>query len=205
MSLVRSLVRAALIVFLGLMPEAVAAQASSPVAPAITESGPAKPEWRQGDLATQDESAGLLGTDMGFAVILAAAGPLSAYKNLISPQGILHDASGASPEGPAGAQARFGNFPADVKFERQPESAVASGDYGTSWGSYVIKMGDKPLSVGRYISVWRREEGEWRLYRELAAGRASQQAATAVGPLPRRPPTAGQSPEPSVQPASPKP
>jgi hypothetical protein len=128
-----------------------------------------------------------------------------AYQDVISPEGILHDASGASPEGPAGAQARFASFPADVSFEREPESALASGGSGSSWGRYVIKKGDKPLSLGRYISVWRREAGTWLLFIELAAGRASQQAATAVGPLPRRPPTAGQSPDQSTAPTSPKP
>jgi hypothetical protein len=205
MSTVRLVVRAALIVCLGLMPHAIGAQTSAPPAPAITESAATKPEWRQRDESAELEGLGLLIIESAFAVSLATDGPLSAYQELISPEGILHDASGASPEGPAGAQARFGNFPADVRFERKLEDAVASGDYGTSWGSYVIKKGDQALSVGRYISVWRLEEGEWRLYRELAAGRAGQQAATAAGPLPRRPPTLGQSPDQSVAPVSPKP
>jgi hypothetical protein len=207
MSSVHFVVRAAMIVILGLMPQVVGAQTSAPVvpAPAITESDTAKPEWRCSDPASQDESLELLAADRAFAATLAAQGPLAAYQDVISPEGILHDASGASPEGPAGAQARFASFPADVSFEREPESALASGGSGSSWGRYVIKKGDKPLSLGRYISVWRREAGTWRLFTELAAGRAGQQAATAVGPLPRRPPTAGQSPDQSATPASSKP
>ena len=202
MSSVRLVVRAALIVFLGLLPHAVAAQTSSP---AVGQVSSAKPEWRRNDPASQDESVELLAADRAFAAALAAHGPLVAYQDVISPEGSLHDASGASPEGPAGAQARFASFPADVTFEREPESALASGGSGSSWGRYVIKKGDKPLSVGRYISVWRREADGWRLFTELAAGRASQQAATAVGPLPRRPPTAGQSLDQSTAPTSPKP
>ncbi|GIU67930.1 nuclear transport factor 2 family protein [Candidatus Phycosocius spiralis] len=202
MSSFRFVVCAVLISFLGLMPQAVAAQTSPPE---VAQVSSAKPEWRRNDPASKDESEDLLGADRAFAATLAVQGPLAAYQEVISPQGILHDASGASPEGSAGVKARFASFPADVSFEREPEGVLASNGTGSTWGRYVIKKGDKSLSVGRYISVWRREEGIWRLLTELAAGRPSQQAATAVGPLPRRPPTAGQSPDQSATPASTKP
>lgn len=136
-----------------------------------------------------DESEELLTIDRAFAANLVANGPLKAYEAMMSAEGVLHDASGSSPAGAAGAQARFGTFPADVTLERSPESAMAAGGSGSSWGRYVIRRGDNQLSLGRYVTVWRREAGGWLIVTELAAGRAGPQAAAAAGPLPRKPPS----------------
>lgn len=141
-----------------------------------------------------DESEELLAVDRAFAESLIANGPLKSYEALMSGEGILHDASGSSPAGAAGAQARFGTFPADVTLDRSPESAMAAGGSGSSWGRYVIRRGDNQLSLGRYVTVWRREAGGWLIVTELAAGRAGPQAAPAAGPLPRRPPSAASRP-----------
>lgn len=146
-----------------------------------------------------DESEELLAIDRAFAENLIANGPLKAYEAQMSSEGILHDASGSSPAGAAGAQARFGTFPADVTLDRSPESAMAVGGSGSSWGRYVIRRGDNQLSLGRYITVWRREAGGWLIVTELAAGRAGPQAAAAAGPLPRRPASAAPRP-PSIPP-----
>ena len=147
-----------------------------------------------------DESGELLAIDRVFAESLIANGPLKAYEALMSSEGILHDASGSSPAGAAGAQARFGTFPADVTLDRSPESAMAAGGAGSSWGSYVIRRGNNPLSLGRYVTVWRREAGGWLIVTELAAGRAGPQAAASAGPLPRRPPSAAPRPPASTPP-----
>lgn len=136
-----------------------------------------------------DESEELLALDRAFAENLVANGPLKSYEALLSSEGVLHDASGSSPPGAAGAKARFETFPADVTLERSPESAMASGGSGSSWGRYVIRRGETQLSLGRYVTVWRREAGGWLIVTELAAGRAGPQAAASAGPLPRKPPS----------------
>ena len=141
-----------------------------------------------------DESEELLAIDRAFAESLIANGPLKSYGALMSSEGVLHDASGSSPAGAAGAQARFSTFPDDVTLDRSPESAMAAGGSGSSWGRYVIRRGDNQLSLGRYVTVWRREAGGWLIVTELAAGRAGPQAAPAAGPLPRRPPSAATRP-----------
>lgn len=141
-----------------------------------------------------DESEELLAVDRAFAESLISNGPLKSYEALMSGEGILHDASGSSPAGAAGARARFGTFPADVTLDRSPESAIAAGGSGSSWGRYVIRRGDNQLSLGRYVTVWRREAGGWLIVTELAAGRAGPQAAPAAGLLPRRPPSAASRP-----------
>ena len=147
-----------------------------------------------------DESEELLAVDRAFAESLIANGPLKSYEALMSSEGILHDASGSSPAGAAGAQARFGTFPTEVTLDRSPESAMAAGGSGSSWGRYVIRRGDNQLSLGRYVTVWRREAGGWLIVTELAAGRAGPQAAPAAGPLPRRPPSAASRPSATTPP-----
>jgi hypothetical protein len=57
-----------------------------------------------------DESEELLAIDRAFAESLIANGPLKSYEARMSSEGILHDASGSSPAGAAGAQTRFGTF-----------------------------------------------------------------------------------------------
>jgi len=151
-------------------------------------------------LKVLDESEELLAIDRAFAESLIANGPLKAYEAMMSSEGILHDASGSSPAGAAGAQARFSTFPDDVTLDRSPESAMAAGGSGSSWGRYVIRRGDNQLSLGRYVTVWRREAGGWLIVTELAAGRAGPQAAAAAGPLPRRPPSAAPRPPASTPP-----
>ena len=147
-----------------------------------------------------DESEELLAIDRAFAESLIANGPLKSYEALMSSEGILHDASGSSPAGAAGAQARFGTFPAEVTLDRSPESAMAAAGSGSSWGRYVIRRGDNQLSLGRYVTVWRREAGGWLIVTELAAGRAGPQASPAAGPLPRRPPSAAPRPSATTPP-----
>ncbi|MFM1976485.1 MAG: hypothetical protein RL145_1331 [Pseudomonadota bacterium] len=178
-------------------------ETAAPSAPAIPSAPPAAevgaPDGLRAAQATVsdapqvpkpiDESEELLAIDRAFAESLAAQGPLKSYEALMSNEGILHDASGSSPAGAAGAQARFATFPADVTLERSPESAMASGGSGSSWGRYVIRRGDNQLSLGRYVTVWRLEAGGWLIVSELAAGRAGPQAAASAGPLPRKPPS----------------
>ncbi|GBF58049.1 hypothetical protein PbB2_01720 [Candidatus Phycosocius bacilliformis] len=151
------------------------------------QEGPLPPPSEQP--RAMDESQELLVLDRAFADALMRDGPLKAYEAVLSAEGMLHDASGSSPPGAAGAQARFATFPADVTLERTPESAMASGGAGSSWGRYVIRRGDTALSLGRYVTVWRREPTGWRMVTELAAGRASTPPAPATGPLPRKPPS----------------
>jgi hypothetical protein len=140
-------------------------------------------------LVNSDQSQEVLDVDFAMAAAIANMGPKDGYAKTISDVGILYDANGPSPPGQEAAVSRFATFPADVKLIRKPESALAAGGSGSSWGSYSIQRGDTILSGGRYISVWRREGAGWKMISELAAGKApSPPTAAAInGVLPRRP------------------
>lgn len=143
-----------------------------------------------------DQSLEVLDRDFALATAIASLGPWDGYATALSPEGILYDASGASPAGADAAAARFSSFPPDVKLERTPEKALAAGGSGSSWGGYAIVRGDTVLSSGRYVSVWRREASGWMMISELAAGKTlvSPSGQLNAAALPKRPETLGRAP-----------
>jgi hypothetical protein len=150
--------------------------------------------------AIADQSQEVLDIDFAMAQAIATQGPKEGYATALSDEGILYDANGGSPPGRDAAIARFGTFPADVTLVRTPESALAAGGSGSSWGAYTIMRATTILSSGRYVSVWRREAGGWKMISELAAGKTivPPPASALGGTLPKRPTTFGRAPPPPV-------
>jgi Domain of unknown function (DUF4440) len=170
-----------------------AAPVASTSLDAIQAAKPAQPEQpTQPVQAVPDQSQEVLDLDFAMAASIAQLGPKDGYASALSDEGVLYDANGASPQGREAAVSRFGAFPADVKLVRTPERALAAGGSGSSWGTYAIKRGETVLSVGRYISVWRREVSGWKMISELAAGKAPTPPVPSASPqiggvLPKRP------------------
>jgi hypothetical protein len=166
--------------------------------PAVTEppaevAAPAAeppPAFVSHNAAIYDESEELLAIDRSLADNIYANGPLSAYTGVISSEGVLYDASGGSPSGLEATQFRFGTFPTGFILERRPEKAMASSGAGSSWGGYSLKRGNVTVSDGRYVAIWRKENGAWKIVTELAAGRS--QAPAALPPRPTAPRPAAQ-------------
>ncbi len=129
-----------------------------------------------------DESQELIDLEAVVAASIIALGPLEAYSQYISDIGTLVDAGGVSQEGALGVISRFEKFPKGIILERLPESALASGGSGSSWGAYQIKKGVSVLSTGRYVTVWRKEFGKWKIVTEIAAGKDAPPP-----PLPQKP------------------
>lgn len=129
-----------------------------------------------------DESEELLKFDLEFAKNIKSYGPLSAYSNALSENGTLYDAAGGTPMGKQAAEVRFAKFPSNIILVRKPYSALSHGGAGSSWGQYEVMHGANLLAKGQYSSVWRKEEGGWKLVTELAAG-----IDKAPPPLPTKP------------------
>lgn len=131
---------------------------------------------------TIDESQELIDIEAVLAASIMSLGPLEAYSQFISEIGTLVDAGGVSKEGVLGVNSRFEKFPKGIILERLPENALASGGAGSSWGAYQVKKGLSVLSSGRYVAVWRKEYGKWKIVTEMAAGKDSPPP-----PLPTKP------------------
>lgn len=137
-----------------------------------------------GDPNQTGPGAELLAVDRQLSDVIFDAGPLAGYGAAISADGMLYDSNGPSAAGPAGVEGRFAGFPPDLKLERRPQRAMASGTSGSSWGIFAVRRGEQTLTEGFYVTSWRREADGWRIVAELAAGRAPPPAT-----LPARPAT----------------
>lgn len=139
------------------------------------------PDWKNQETQTPpivqippkpiDESQELIEVESVLSASIVSLGPLEAYSQFISDIGTLVDAGGVSKEGVLGVVGRFERFPKGIILERIPENALASGGAGSSWGAYQIKNGVSVLSSGRYVAVWRKEYGKWKIVTEMAAGK----------------------------------
>ena len=161
------------------LPEAEAGPIPDPVTPvAIAISG---------DPDNSGDSATLLTIDRQLSDAIFDQGPLVGYAAAMSDDGVLFDSNGGGVPGQDGVQNRFRTFPGDLRLERRPMRAVASGPVGTSWGVFVVRRGEQILTEGYYVTSWRLEADGWRIVAELAAGRAPAPPAA----LPNRPPSPG--------------
>jgi hypothetical protein len=174
-------------------PEPAAAVAPETGAPAVVPPTPAPDAGSttgvpriavSGDPEDAGASTVLLLLDRQLSDAIFDTGPLAGYATAISPEGVLLDSNGAAGTGLEGVQARFRTFPADLKLERRPLRALASGTSGTSWGIFAVKRGEQTLTEGYYVASWRQEAEGWRIVAELAAGRPP----AAPPALPARPP-----------------
>ncbi|WP_240007989.1 nuclear transport factor 2 family protein [Pseudaquidulcibacter saccharophilus] len=123
------------------------------------------------NVTAEDQSQELVAVDLHLASDISDYGPLAAYAKHLSKAGVLYDADGGTPEGVSSAEARFKDFPTAITLVRVPEKAMASANGGSSWGAYKIYRGTQLLSSGRYLAVWRKEQGVWKIVSELAAGK----------------------------------
>lgn len=140
-----------------------------------------------GDPNNSGESATLLTIDRQLSDAIFDQGPLIGYAAAMSDDGVLFDSNGGGAPGQVGVQNRFRTFPSELRLERRPLRAMASGPVGTTWGIFVVKRGDQVLTEGYYVTSWRLEADGWRIVAELAAGRAPAPPAA----LPNRPPPPG--------------
>lgn len=161
------------------LPEDAAGPIADPVPPAAIAVS--------GDPNNTGESATLLTIDRQLSDAIFDQGPLVGYAAAISDDGMLFDSNGGGPPGQTGVQARFRTFPAELRLERRPLRAMASGPVGTTWGIFVVRRGEQTLTEGYYVTSWRLEADGWRIVAELAAGRAPAPAS----PMPNRPPAPG--------------
>jgi hypothetical protein len=132
----------------------------APVKPAVTAT-----------ISAEDQSQELVAVDLHLASDISDYGPMAAYSKHLSKAGVLYDADGGTAEGQNSAEARFKDFPSAITLVRVPEKAMASANGGSSWGAYKLYRGTQMLSSGRYLAVWRKEQGVWKIVSELAAGK----------------------------------
>jgi ketosteroid isomerase-like protein len=114
-----------------------------------------------------DVRNGLLEADHAFSAMSEADGAQAAFVHFAHPEVVLLPALGEPVRGIAGVEAGFEGFVGTLTWEPQDAFGSASGDLGSTWGFYRLVRtaadGTETISRGKYVSVWRRDQGgEWR-------------------------------------------
>ena len=109
----------------------------------------------------------LLEADRAFSRMSEEQGAHAAFVHFAHPEVVLLPARGEPVRGIASVDASFEDFTGILTWEPQDAHAAASGDLGATWGFYRLvstsEDGTGSISRGKYVSVWRRDQGgDWR-------------------------------------------
>ena len=125
-----------------------------------------------------DARAEVLAADRAFAARAGEVGTAQAFREFADPDEGKMWPTGGEPVVGADAIHRFmgGDSPQTGRLLWEPAEAVVaeSGELAATWGRsrYVPDDRDKPERVGRYLSVWRKDEdGRWRFLWDLGNDR----------------------------------
>lgn len=110
----------------------------------------------------------LLEADRALSKQLLGPGAADAFGTYFDEHGIQFGPSGEPVVGPARVRA-----PAGV-LSREPRHAEVSDDggWGWTWGDWQLHergAGGRRLAQGRYLNVWRKQDGEWKVRADLAS------------------------------------
>jgi ketosteroid isomerase-like protein len=146
--------------------------------------------------AEDDPRAEVLAADRAFAARAQVVGAAQAFREFADPdEGKMWPTGGEPVVGDEAIYAFMGgDAPAQGALLWEPAEAVVSesGEFAATWGRSRSVPNDReqPVSVGRYITVWRKDEdGRWRFLWDLGNSRRLQPGeAPAGGTPPAAPP-----------------
>ena len=76
------------------------------------------------------------------------------------------------------------NIDKDLSFENDTNWSVARGDVGIEQGVYIVRnvrVGEN-VETGKYIRIWKRTHGTWKLYRDMYSSDSESPAVVSVSP-----------------------
>lgn len=109
----------------------------------------------------------LLQTDKAFSDASANTGFAAAFSRYAMTDATLLPQGDAALKGKPQIAQSLASIPAGTKITWTPQDADVSGRLGYSWGIYTSSGansgGQATVAYGKYLSVWKREDGDWRL------------------------------------------
>ena len=109
----------------------------------------------------------LMQADQEFSTLSSQQGITAAFKQYASSDALLLPENHAAIEGKAAIIQNLQGMPASSLLTWSPQAADVSGNLGYSWGIYTLAgkddAGRTTAAYGRYLSVWKRQAGDWRL------------------------------------------
>jgi len=114
-------------------------------------------------MATQS----LMHTDNAFSAMSERQGFAAAFRRYATDDALLLPENRAALKGRATIVANLQGLPAGSALSWSPQGADVSGDLGYTWGIYTLlgsnSAGQATAAYGHYLSVWKKQAGDWRL------------------------------------------
>jgi ketosteroid isomerase-like protein len=118
-----------------------------------------------GSGSTQIDS--LLNTDKAFSAASVKEGFAAAFSDYAIIDATLLPQGSAAVGGKPQIAQSLAAIPAGTQISWTPQAADVSGKLGYTWGVYTStgtnSGGQTTLAYGKYLSIWKRENGEWKL------------------------------------------
>jgi ketosteroid isomerase-like protein len=109
----------------------------------------------------------LMRADSAFSALSANKGFAAAFEQYATDDTLLLPENGAALKGKTTILKNLQNMPAASALSWSPQGVDVSDDLGYSWGIYTLtgksQTGQTTVAYGKYLSVWKRQAGDWRL------------------------------------------
>jgi len=121
----------------------------------------------QGGNYTAAANQSLMRTDNAFSALSAQQGFAAAFKQYATDDALLLPENHATLRGKTTIIEDLRGMPSGATLTWSPQGADVSGDLGYTWGIYTLignnSAGQATAAYGKYLSVWKRQAGDWRL------------------------------------------
>jgi ketosteroid isomerase-like protein len=122
---------------------------------------------RQHGNAEAAQTDALLQTDKAFSETSVQQGFADAFSRYAVTDATLLPQASTAVKGKPQITQSLAAIPAGTRISWTPQAANVSGNLGYSWGIYTSTgnnaSGQTTVAYGKYLSVWKREGGEWKL------------------------------------------
>ncbi len=115
----------------------------------------------------------MIATDRAFALMAADKGVPAAFSAYASVDVRMFPDGGQPYAGRDELIKRFSKWPegAEMKWDPVEGMAAPGGDFGFTWGRYVFSQtkedGSEFVEHGKYVSIWRKEDGAWKFVADI--------------------------------------
>lgn len=115
----------------------------------------------------------MLDADRAFAAMAQNDGVPAAFAAYAGEDVRMFPEGGASYTGRDALIERFSSWPegATLNWTPMTGAAASSGDFGYTWGTFVFTApgedGETSSSHGKYVSIWRKDVGEWKFIADI--------------------------------------
>lgn len=116
------------------------------------------------------EADHLLDTDRAFAARVLEAGAAAAFHEYFDSQGVRLAPDGEPPAGPDAVARSLEAGTTLLDWDPRYAEVFAPGDWGVTWGDWQLHepgAGGRRIGQGRYLSVWKKQRGKWKVHMNL--------------------------------------